>query len=131
MKKGEVTTMLMLVGTESDEALRQNLTRSFLGNAQKVILARELSRRPRVLLAAQPTRGLDVGATQYVRQELVRQRDEGMAILLISTELEEVLSLSDRIVVLYEGRVVGERTIEEATVEELGLMMAGSVSPEA
>ncbi len=101
------------------------------GNAQKIILARELSRRPRVLLAAQPTRGLDVGATEYVRQELVRQRDEGMGILLISTELEEILSLSDRIVVLYEGRVVGERATEEANVEELGLMMAGSVSPEA
>ena len=100
------------------------------GNAQKVILARELSRRPRVLLAAQPTRGLDVGATEYVRQELVRQRDEGLAILLISTELEEILSLSDRIVVLYEGRVVGERTIAEVNVEELGLMMTGSVTSE-
>jgi simple sugar transport system ATP-binding protein len=101
------------------------------GNAQKMILAREISRQPKVLLAAQPTRGLDVGATEYVHQELVRQRDKGMAILLISTELEEILSLSDRIIVLYEGRVVGERSIEVAEVEELGLMMAGSVSPEA
>ncbi len=96
------------------------------GNAQKLILAREISRKPRLLLAAQPTRGLDVGATEYVHQELVRQRDAGMAILLISTELEEILSLSDRIVVIYEGQFAGERSIEEANVEELGLMMAGS-----
>lgn len=96
------------------------------GNAQKVILARELSREPKVLLAAQPTRGLDVGATEYVHRELVRQRDNGLAILLISTELDEILSLSDRIIVLYEGRVVGELAAEEATAEKLGLMMGGS-----
>jgi ABC-type uncharacterized transport system ATPase subunit len=101
------------------------------GNAQKMILARELSRQTEVLLAAQPTRGLDVGATEYIRQELIRQRDNGLAILLISTELEEILSLSDRIVVFYEGRVVGERSTEEANVEELGLMMAGSVTTES
>jgi ABC-type uncharacterized transport system ATPase subunit len=101
------------------------------GNAQKMILARELARRPKVLLAAQPTRGLDVGATEYVRQELVRQRDGGMAILLISTDLEEILTLSDQIVVLYEGRIVGRRSAEEACVEELGLLMAGSLSVEA
>jgi general nucleoside transport system ATP-binding protein len=95
------------------------------GNAQKLILARELSRNPKVLLASQPTRGLDVGATEYVHQELVRQRGRGMAILLISTELDEILSLSDRIIVLYEGAVVGERNAGEADVEELGLLMGG------
>jgi simple sugar transport system ATP-binding protein len=96
------------------------------GNAQKIILAREIAREPKVLIAAQPTRGLDVGATEFVHRELVRQRDRGMAILLISTELEEILSLSDRIVVLYEGRIVGELAVEDADVAELGLMMAGS-----
>jgi len=96
------------------------------GNAQKAVMARELSHQPRVLLAAQPTRGIDVGAIEFLHQELVRQRDLGMAILLISTELEEILSLSDRIFVLYEGQVVGERSGEAADVHELGLMMAGS-----
>jgi simple sugar transport system ATP-binding protein len=98
------------------------------GNAQKVVLARELSRQPQVLLVAQPTRGIDVGAIEYIRQELVRQRDQGIAILLISTELEEILGLSDRIIVLYEGQVMGEGTAEEfkSNVQNLGLMMAGS-----
>jgi ABC-type uncharacterized transport system ATPase subunit len=98
------------------------------GNAQKVVLARELSRHPQVLLVVQPTRGIDVGAIEYIRQELVRQRDQGVAILLISTELEEILDLSDRVIVLYEGRVMGERTAEEfkSNVQELGLLMAGS-----
>jgi len=103
------------------------------GNAQKVVLARELSRQPRVLLVSQPTRGIDVGAIEYIRQELVRQRDQGVAILLISTELEEILDLSDRVIVLYEGRVMGERTAEEfkSNVHELGLLMAGTELAEA
>ncbi|GIV76733.1 MAG: ABC transporter [Litorilinea sp.] len=96
------------------------------GNAQKVVLAREIAHGPRVLLVAQPTRGVDVGAIEYVHRELVRRRDEGMAILLISTELDEILALSDRIVVLYEGRIVGECPAEEVDVEALGLMMAGT-----
>ncbi|MCX6049742.1 MAG: ABC transporter ATP-binding protein [Chloroflexi bacterium] len=96
------------------------------GNAQKVVLARELSHQPQVLLVAQPTRGVDVGAIEYVHQALVRQRDQGMAILLISTELEEILNLSDRIIVLYEGQVMGECLASEADVQTLGLMMAGS-----
>jgi ABC-type uncharacterized transport system ATPase subunit len=98
------------------------------GNAQKVVMARELSHSPRVLLAAQPTRGLDIGAIEFMHRELVSRRDDGMAILLISTELEEILSLSDRIFVLYEGQVMGERSIEHANVHELGLLMAGSKS---
>jgi simple sugar transport system ATP-binding protein len=96
------------------------------GNAQKVVMARELARQPRLLLAAQPTRGLDVGAMEFVHRELVRQRDQGLAVLLISTELEEILSLSDRILVLYEGQVVGERPGARAEAHELGLMMAGA-----
>jgi ABC-type uncharacterized transport system ATPase subunit len=98
------------------------------GNAQKVVMARELSHAPKVLLASQPTRGLDIGAIEFMHRELIKQRDEGMAILLISTELEEILSLSDRILILYEGRVMGERSSQEADVHELGLMMAGSKS---
>jgi simple sugar transport system ATP-binding protein len=100
------------------------------GNQQKVILAREISRDPKVLIAAQPTRGLDVGAIEFVHRRLVSERDEGRAILLVSLELEEILSLSDRILVMFEGRIVGEYT-PNATPEELGLAMAGATSHEA
>ncbi len=99
------------------------------GNIQKVILARELSRRPRVLIAAQPTRGLDIGATEYVHARLLEQRQEGTAILLISEDLDEILALSDRIAVIYEGQIMGVVDAEEATPEQLGLLMAG-VRPE-
>lgn len=95
------------------------------GNIQKLILARELGRNPRILVAAQPTRGLDIGATEYVRQRLVEQKAEGTAILLISDDLDEILSLSDRIAVIYEGQIMGIMDVEEANIEELGLMMAG------
>ena len=78
------------------------------GNQQKVVLAREVERDPKVLIAAQPTRGLDVGAIEFVHRRLVEERDEGRAILLVSFELEEVVSLSDRILVFYEGEIVGE-----------------------
>lgn len=100
------------------------------GNAQKLILARELARRPRVLLAAQPTRGLDVSAIEYVHRTLVAQRDAGVAVLLISTELDEILALSDRIAVMYEGRIVGAVDRAVADVEQLGLWMGGSRSAE-
>ena len=96
------------------------------GNAQKLILARELARQPRVLLAAQPTRGLDVSAIEYIHRALIAQRDAGVAILLISTELDEILALSDRIAVMYEGRIVGVLPAAEADVNRLGLMMGGS-----
>ncbi|NOZ48738.1 MAG: ABC transporter ATP-binding protein [Chloroflexi bacterium] len=96
------------------------------GNAQKMILARELTRNPKVLLAAQPTRGLDVSAVAYVHEQLVKQRDGGVAILLISTELDEILALSDRIAVLYEGEVVGVIDAANADINEIGLLMAGS-----
>jgi ABC-type uncharacterized transport system ATPase subunit len=96
------------------------------GNLQKLILGRELSRKPKLLIAAQPTRGLDVGATEYIRQELLTARDHGMAILLISEDLDEILSLSDRILVMYEGQAVGIMSAEKADIETLGLMMGGA-----
>ncbi len=95
------------------------------GNAQKVVLARALSREPTVLLVCQPTRGVDVGAIEQVHGGLLSRRDAGMAILLISTELDEVLALSDRILVLSAGRIAGERRAGAAHVEELGLLMGG------
>ena len=95
------------------------------GNIQKVILARELSNNPTVLIAAQPTRGVDIGATEYIHQRLLDQRSQGTAILLISEDLDEILALSDRIAVLYEGEVMGVVQRDETNAEELGLMMAG------
>jgi simple sugar transport system ATP-binding protein len=94
------------------------------GNQQKVVVAREVARNPVVLIAAQPTRGLDVGAIEYVHRRLVAERDAGHAILLVSLELDEVLSLADRILVIYEGRIVGEHGAGEGQ-EEIGLEMVG------
>jgi general nucleoside transport system ATP-binding protein len=94
------------------------------GNQQKVVLAREIDGDPKVLIAAQPTRGLDVGAIEFVHRRLVEQRDAGRAVLLVSLELEEILSLSDRVLVIYEGRIVGEFP-PTATEEELGFAMTG------
>ncbi|WP_411277547.1 ABC transporter ATP-binding protein [Gaiella sp.] len=94
------------------------------GNQQKVVLAREIGRDPQALIAAQPTRGLDVGAIEFVHRRLVEERDEGRAILLVSLELEEILSLSDRILVIYEGEIVGEFT-PAASESELGVAMTG------
>jgi simple sugar transport system ATP-binding protein len=95
------------------------------GNMQKVILARVLAREPRALVVAQPTQGLDVGATEYVRAQLVAQREAGAGILLVSEDLEELLALSDRLVVMYEGELVGAFDRAEADVEEIGALMAG------
>jgi general nucleoside transport system ATP-binding protein len=94
------------------------------GNQQKLVAAREIDRDPKVLIAAQPTRGLDVGAIEYLHRRLVAERDEGRAILLVSLELEEILSLSDRILVLFEGEIVGEHT-GEVSEETIGLEMLG------
>jgi general nucleoside transport system ATP-binding protein len=94
------------------------------GNQQKVVLAREIDRDPKVLIAAQPTRGLDVGAIEFVHRRIVEERDEGRGVLLVSLELEEILSLSDRILVMYEGEIVGEFP-PTATEEELGIAMTG------
>jgi general nucleoside transport system ATP-binding protein len=100
------------------------------GNQQKVVLAREVERNPRVLLAAQPTRGLDVGAIEFVHRRLVEERDEGRAILLVSFELDEILSLSDRILVIYEGEIVGEYP-PTVSQEELGVAMTGGTRDRA
>jgi ABC-type uncharacterized transport system ATPase subunit len=100
------------------------------GNQQKVVIAREVSRNPSVLIAAQPTRGLDVGAIEFVHRRLVEQRDAGKAVLLVSLELEEIVSLSDRILVLYEGRIVAEFP-PEVSEEELGFAMVGGRQTEA
>ena len=101
------------------------------GNIQKLIMARELSRQPRVLIAAQPTRGVDIGATEYIHQRLLAQREAGTAILLISEDLDEIRSLSDRIAVMYEGRIIGVVERGQASVEQIGLMMAGIAMKEA
>ncbi len=96
------------------------------GNQQKAILAREIDVDPEVLIAVQPTRGLDVGAIEYIHHQLLAKRDEGKAILLVSLELDEVLNVSDRIVVMYEGEIVADLNPKEVTLQELGLYMAGS-----
>jgi simple sugar transport system ATP-binding protein len=101
------------------------------GNIQKLVLARELSRKPRVLIAAQPTRGVDIGATEYIHKRLLEERENGTAILLISEDLDEVRALSDRIVVMYEGRIVGEVGRNEVDINQLGMMMAGATLEES
>ena len=95
------------------------------GNQQKVVVARELSEDPTLTIASQPTRGVDIGAIEFIHQRLIDMRDKGAAILLVSVELEEVLSLSDRIVVMFDGNIVGERINKDVTDRELGLLMAG------
>jgi len=97
------------------------------GNQQKIILSRELNKNPKVLLVGQPTRGVDIGAIEFIHQRLIDMRDKGAAILLVSVELEEVLSLSDRIVVMFDGNIVGERINKNVTDRELGLLMAGVI----
>jgi simple sugar transport system ATP-binding protein len=96
------------------------------GNMQKVVLARALSRHPKVVIASQPTRGLDVGATEYIRKCLMAERDRGAAVLLLSEDLDEIMMLSDRIAVIYEGCIKGILPASEATTEKLGLLMAGA-----
>ena len=96
------------------------------GNQQKAIVAREIDRDPELLIAVQPTRGLDVGAIEYIHKQIVAHRDDNKAVLLVSLELEEVMSLSDRILVMYEGEIVGQLDPKTTTVEELGLYMAGA-----
>lgn len=96
------------------------------GNQQKAIIAREIDKNPELLVAVQPTRGLDVGAIEYIHSQLVAQRDKGKAVLLVSLELDEVMDVSDRILVMYEGEIVAQLNPKEITVEELGLYMAGA-----
>jgi simple sugar transport system ATP-binding protein len=97
------------------------------GNLQKVVLARELSSRPDLLICTQPTRGLDVGAIEYVHKRLLDERERGAAILLISTELDEILTLSDRIAVICQGRIMGIVPNQNIDLDQIGLMMAGSL----
>lgn len=110
------------VKTPSQKTMAKSLSG---GNIQKVVLARELSRSPHAIIAAQPTRGLDIGATEYVREQLIKQRNGGTAVLLISEDLDEIFALSDRIAVIYEGKIMAILDREEATREKVGLLMAG------
>lgn len=96
------------------------------GNQQKAIIAREIDKDPKFLIAVQPTRGLDVGAIEYIHKQIVAERDAGKGVLLVSLELDEVMNVSDRILVMYEGEIVGEFDPKKVSVEELGLYMAGS-----
>lgn len=112
--------------------LSKTIVRSMSGgNQQKAIIAREVYRSPQLLIAAQPTRGLDVGAIEYIHKKLVEERDAGKAVLLVSLEMEEVLSVSDRIAVMFEGRIVGIVDAAKTNENEIGLMMAGAVKPES
>jgi ABC-type dipeptide/oligopeptide/nickel transport system ATPase subunit len=95
------------------------------GNQQKMIVAREVSRRPRLLIASQPTRGIDVGSIEFIHRQIVDQRDAGAAVLLVSAELDEIMALSDRIAVMYKGEVIDTLPARDATREHLGLLMAG------
>jgi simple sugar transport system ATP-binding protein len=95
------------------------------GNQQKIVLARELDRHPELLLIGQPTRGVDIGAIEFIHRRLVALRDAGTALLLVSVELDEILALADRILVMHDGRVVGDVSRADATERTLGLMMAG------
>jgi simple sugar transport system ATP-binding protein len=96
------------------------------GNQQKVIVARELSRDLRLLVASQPTRGVDVGSIEYIHAQIVAERDEGVAVLVVSTELDEVMALADRVIVMYRGRVVADLPRDQTDHSEVGLYMAGA-----
>ncbi|MBN9137293.1 MAG: heme ABC transporter ATP-binding protein, partial [Phyllobacterium sp.] len=100
------------------------------GNQQKIVLAREIERDPGVLIIGQPTRGVDVGAIEFIHKRIIEMRDAGKAVLLVSVELDEIRSLSDRILVMFAGRIVGERDAD-ASEGELGLLMAGVENQEA
>ena len=95
------------------------------GNQQKIVLAREIERNPDLLLIGQPTRGVDIGAIEFIHQQIVALRDQGKAILLVSVELDEILSLSDRVAVMFDGMIMGERLPGQTDEKELGLLMAG------
>jgi len=101
------------------------------GNQQKVIVAREFSRPIKLLVASQPTRGLDVGSIEYIHRRIIEKRDQGTAILLVSTELDEIMGLSDRIAVMYRGKIVDVMPAQAVTKEQVGLLMAGITQPAA
>jgi simple sugar transport system ATP-binding protein len=110
------------IKTPSKETLARHLSG---GTQQRVVLAREFSRKPKLIIASQPTRGLDIGATEYIHKKLMEMRDQGEAILLISADLDEILTLSDRIAVLYEGKIVAIKECGKTNEFELGLLMTG------
>jgi simple sugar transport system ATP-binding protein len=95
------------------------------GNQQKIVVAREMDRQPDLLLVGQPTRGVDIGAIEFIHKQIIALRDAGKAVLLVSVELDEILGLSDRIAVMFDGRISGERLPEETNEGDLGLLMAG------
>jgi simple sugar transport system ATP-binding protein len=101
------------------------------GNQQKLVLAREIEQQPKLLLVGQPTRGVDIGAIEFIHKRIIAMRDAGAAVLLVSVELDEVMSLSDRILVMCGGRIVGERLPQSTNERDLGLLMAGVTSREA
>ena len=130
LKKGEIREYAEKLIDEYDVRSGQGpitTSRSMSGgNQQKAIVAREIDKTPRLLVAVQPTRGLDVGAIEAIHKRIIAHRDAGNAVLLVSLELEEVMNLSDRILVMYEGEIVGELDPKKTTVQELGLYMAGA-----
>jgi simple sugar transport system ATP-binding protein len=95
------------------------------GNQQKLVLAREIERNPKIMLVGQPTRGVDIGAIEFIHKRIIAQRDAGKALLLVSVELDEIFALSDRIIVLCGGHITGERIPEDTNPQDLGLLMAG------
>jgi simple sugar transport system ATP-binding protein len=99
------------------------------GNQQKIVLAREMERNPELLLVGQPTRGVDIGAIEFIHQQIVALRDRGKAILLVSVELDEIMGLADRIVVMFDGQIMGERMSGQTDEKELGMLMAGITEP--
>ncbi len=128
LRDSDIITYSKKVMEEYDVRPRspQLITSNFSGgNQQKIILSRELNESPKILLVGQPTRGVDIGAIEFIHQRLIDMRDKGVAILLVSVELDEVLSLSDRILVMFDGNIVGERINKDVTDRELGLLMAG------
>ena len=113
------------VRTPSSEIMASNLSG---GNQQKVIVAREFSRDVALVIASQPTRGVDVGSIEFIHERIVEERDQGAAVLIVSSELDEVMALSDRILVMFDGKIVAEKRPEDTTNAELGLYMAGAKS---
>jgi len=95
------------------------------GNQQKIVVAREIEANPDILLIGQPTRGVDIGAIEFIHKQIIALRDQGKAILLVSVELDEIMSLSDRIAVMFDGHIMGERVSSETNEKDLGLLMAG------
>jgi general nucleoside transport system ATP-binding protein len=133
MKRAAVAKSFSRQATEYDirPAIGSLPTSAFSGgNQQKIVLARELERNPDVLLVGQPTRGVDIGAIEFVHRRLVALRDAGKALLVVSVELDEILALADRILVMHDGRIVGDMPRAAATEQALGLLMAGVTEPQ-